>query len=370
LAIGPLGRLKKAGVMNVSTEPQGKGHDIIAIGASSGGLDALRALVADLPKDLPAAVFIVLHVGVRSHLSEILGRLAALPLVTAQSGARFRRGNIYVAGPGKHLLIHDGHILLRRGPRENMARPAIDPLFRTAAATCGGRVIGVVLSGALNDGTAGLAAIKRCGGLAVVQDPSDASVPDMPESALRHVAVDHVAPVREMGALLQRLSRAPAGATPEIPLDIRLESTLAAQETGSMELEENLGRLSPFTCPECHGALWEINDSSMLRFRCHVGHAFTAEAVLAGRAAEVDKTLEVLVRSHQERAALVRRIAEKERHQRNNRLAELFEARAKEYDDDAEMVRQLAQHHRMEGPPLAEGDDGERLRNEAAEDQD
>jgi two-component system chemotaxis response regulator CheB len=345
------------------------GHDTIVVGASSGGLDALSQLVGDLPADLPAAVFIVMHVGIRSHLSEILNRRAALPVVTAESGAPIQPRTITVAPPGRHLLIHNDHVLLRRGPRENMARPAIDPLFRSAAASRGGRVIGVVLSGALNDGTAGLRAIKRCGGLAVVQKPSDASVPDMPESALRHVAVDHTAPVDAMAELLGRLAREPAGATPEIPLNIRLEATVAAQELGSMELEEKLGNLSPFTCPDCSGALWEINDGSMLRYRCHVGHAFTAEAVLAGRAAEVDKFLESLLRSHRERAALVRRLAQKERSLQNISLAEQFEARAREYEHDAEVVSRMAQHRRADPGPVGGWDEGEVLRNEAAEEQ-
>jgi two-component system chemotaxis response regulator CheB len=353
--------------MHLSRPAESHGHDIITIGASSGGLDALRALVQRLPKDLPASLFIVMHVGIRSHLAEILGKLAALPVVSADSGTRFRAGTIYVARPGKHLLIHDGHILLRRGPRENMARPAVDPLFRTAAATHGGRVIGVVLSGALNDGTAGLMAIKRCGGLTVVQDPADASVPSMPGSALRRVPIDHVAPVRDMGALLDRLSREPEGITPEIPQDIRLEATLAAQETGSMELEEKLGQLSPFTCPECNGTLWEIDDGSILRFRCHVGHAYTAEAVLTARTAEVDKILEGLVRSHQERAALVRRMAEQERSLQNDHLARMFEDRAKEYEEDAEVVRRLA--HRLDETALTSADEAETVRNEAAEEQ-
>jgi two-component system chemotaxis response regulator CheB len=248
-----------------------------------------------------------------------------------------------------------------------MARPAIDPLFRTAAAACGGRVIGVVLSGALNDGTAGLMAIKRCGGLAIVQDPADASVPSMPGSALRRVPIDHVARARDLGALLDRLSREPEGATPEIPSDIRLEATLAAQETGSMELEKKLGHLSPLTCPECNGTLWEMGDGSILRYRCHVGHAYTAEAALTAQTAEVDKMLEGLVRSHQERAALVRRMAEQERSLQNDRLARMFEDRAKEYEEDAEVVRRLA--HRLDETAPVSGDDAEGLRNEAAEEQ-
>src|SRR3954471_24327227 len=182
-----------------------RGHDTIVIGASAGGMDALQVLVRGLPPDLAAAVFIVMHVGIRSHLAQILDKAATLPVVPADTGMTIEKGQIYVAAPGKHLLIHDGHTLLRRGPRENLSRPAIDPLFRTAAASRGGRVIGVVLSGNLNDGTAGLRAIKRCGGLAVVQEPRDASVPSMPESALRHVEVDHVVPVEEMAGLLGEL---------------------------------------------------------------------------------------------------------------------------------------------------------------------
>ena len=341
------------------------GHDVIVVGASSGGYDALRTLVSKLPGDLPAALFIVMHIGIRSHLSEILKRLTPLPVVAPESGDPISPGTIYVAGPGKHLLIHDGHVLLRRGPRENMARPAIDPLFRTAAASRGGRVIGVVLSGALNDGTSGLRAIKRCGGIAVVQEPAEAAFPSMPESALRHVDVDHVVSVQDMAELLSRLSREPAGPTPDIPLDIRLEATLAAQELGTMELEEKLGALSPFTCPECNGTLWEISDGSMLRYRCHVGHAFTAETVLTGRAAEVDKMLESLLRSHRERAALVRRLAKQERSLNNESLAKQFEARASEYEHDAEVVRQMARHRRTGAE--ADGVEGNVLTNEAAE---
>jgi chemotaxis response regulator CheB len=164
-----------------------------------------------------------------------------LPVLRASSGERIEHGRIYVGVPGVHLLLHDSHLLLRRGPRENLVRPAIDPLFRSAACAFGARVIGVVLSGALNDGAAGLRAIKRCGGIAVVQDPSDAAVADMPRSALRYAEVDHVAPAGALGALLARMSREPAGETPRIPPEIRLETAIAAQEEGTTEKEEKLG---------------------------------------------------------------------------------------------------------------------------------
>jgi two-component system chemotaxis response regulator CheB len=340
------------------------GHDIIVIGASSGGVDALRVLLPSLPIDLPASVFVVLHVGARSHLAEILGEIAPLRVVRAASGAPVEYRTIYIAPPGQHLLLHDAHLLLRRGPRENMARPAIDPLFRSAAATFGGRVIGVVLSGTLNDGTAGLRAIKRCGGLAVVQDPSDADFPDMPESALRQVEVDHVSDIVEMAGLLGRLTHRLAGQTPEIPIEIRVEAAIAAQELTDMEIEDDLGTLSPFTCPECHGALWQIPDGGMLRYRCHVGHAFTAETVLSGLDGEVDNMLESLLRSHQQRAALAHRMAEQERGRNRESLAGQLEARAREYEEDAEVIRRMVPRHEDRSGATAVAPEGSALTND------
>jgi two-component system chemotaxis response regulator CheB len=253
-------------------------HDIVAIGASTGGVDALKTITRGLPSEFPAAVFVVLHIGAFSYLSQILDRAGPLPAANARNGEKIRPGHIYIAPPDQHMLLHDDHVLLRRGPRENMARPSIDPLFRTAAATYGGRVIGVVLTGALSDGTAGLRAIKRCGGIAVVQDPDDAEVPDMPRNAMRHVPIDRREKIARMADLLAQLVDEPAGATPEIPEDIRMEAAIAAQEEGSMSTEDQLGTRSRLTCPECGGTLWEIADGSLLRYRCHVGHAFSGDA--------------------------------------------------------------------------------------------
>jgi two-component system, chemotaxis family, protein-glutamate methylesterase/glutaminase len=313
--------------------------DVIVIGASTGGVGALTQLVRDLPADLPAAVCIVLHVGAASHLAGLLDRASLLTVEDARNGERLERGRVLVAPPNVHMLLHDGHVLLRRGPRENLARPAIDPLFRSAAASFGARVIGVILTGALNDGTAGLRAIKSCGGIAVVQDPRDAAVPDMPESARQHVVIDHCVPMAAMGELLVRLSAEPAGETPEIPLDVKLEAAIAAQEAADMHSNDRLGTPSRFTCPECSGALWEISDGDLLRFRCHVGHAFTADIALNAEDSESENLLWKLLRSHQERAALARRIADRE--QGNSRLSEQLRTRALEYEEDATIIRQL-----------------------------
>jgi two-component system chemotaxis response regulator CheB len=193
----------------------------------------------------------------------------------------------------------------------------------------------------LSDGTAGLRAIKRCGGLAVVQQPDDALVPYMPRNALRYVDIDYVRPVAEMGALLARLTREPAGPSPDVPVDIRLEAAIAAQELADMRVDDMLGKISPFTCPECHGALWEIQDGSMLRFRCHVGHGFTADAVLSAQGEEIERTLGRLQRTHQERAVLARKMANQERIGERHNLADQLERRAREYEEDALLVREL-----------------------------
>lgn len=329
-------------------------HDLIAIGTSAGGLDCLMNLTRNLPADLPAAVLIVQHVGARSYLAEILGREASLPVISAESGMPIEAGRVYVGVPQLHLLIHDGHILLRRGPRENLSRPAIDPLFRSAACSYGARVIGVVLSGTLNDGTAGLLAIKRCGGCAVVQDPADAPFPQMPASAISHVAVDHVVRMAEMPALLARLVAEPPGLAPDIPLEIRLEAGIAALELAGMATEQQLGEQSPFTCPECHGALWEIEDKNFIRYRCHVGHAYTLNAVLEAQSDNIERMLWDALRTHRDRANLARRLAERER---SNENAARLRQRAREYEEDAAIMERLIYRRGLGAQPRDDGSD-------------
>lgn len=330
-------------------------RDLIVVGASAGGLQYLQVLVRDLPADLPAAVLIVQHIGARSYLPEILGRGSRLEVEAAASGKPVEHGRIHVAVPGMHLLVHDGHLLLRRGPRENLVRPAIDPLFRSAACSFGARVIGVVLTGLLNDGTAGLRAIKRCGGVTVVQDPTEAPFPDMPASALRHVDVDYRCPVAKMGALLARLAAEPAGETPDIPDDIKVETAIAAMELSDMKAADQLGRVSTFTCPECHGALWEIGDGDLIRYRCHVGHAYTSDAMLEAQSENIEDMLWDLLRSHRERAVLARRLAERER---SNALAAQLKERARGYEEDAEIVERLIESRGKLVPAAGEDDAG------------
>jgi two-component system chemotaxis response regulator CheB len=346
----------------VRHQPFSNNRCIITIGASAGGVEPLKQIVRDLPADLPAAVFVVLHVGPVSYLPGILDRAGPLKTIEAESGAIFKLGNIYVAPPGFHLLLHEDHMMLRRGPRENLARPAIDPLFRSAALSYGGQAIGVILSGSLSDGTAGLRAIKAVGGLAIIQHPKDAVVPDMVKSALRYVHIDHCLPAAELGGLLGKLAAEPAGETLPAPPDVRLEAAVAAQEHSTMKNEDRLGELSVFTCPECHGPLWEIEDGDMLRYRCHTGHAFTADAMMEAQSAEADEILWSLLRSHQQRAAFTRRMADRETKKNRSQLASQLRARAREYEADAEVVERILESRRVgaNGAGTEEGDEKER----------
>jgi two-component system, chemotaxis family, protein-glutamate methylesterase/glutaminase len=322
------------------------GRDIIVVGASMGGVKALGRLLGRLPADLPASVFVVLHTADHDPdlLAQVLGNRSSLPVVRAVEGDPFVPRHVYVAPPDRHLIIGHDHVHVRRGPRENGARPAIDPLFRSAAANCTTRVIGVVLTGLLNDGTAGLRAIKRCGGLAVVQDPSDAACDQMPRSAIRHVSVDHVLPLDEIAPALAALAlerRPPPG---EVPDDIRAEALIAAQELRDME---HTGPLSPITCPDCHGTLREIIDGDLVRYRCHTGHAYTLASLGAMQADAWERALYEAYRAQQERSMLLRRMAE-------GGGAELLQQRAESYEEGAELLRRLIAHHNTSGELVAD----------------
>jgi two-component system, chemotaxis family, protein-glutamate methylesterase/glutaminase len=316
-------------------------HDVIAIGGSAGSFAALKTILRSLPADLPAAVIIVTHLGPSVSLINILGNSSSLPVSAAVSGEPVERGHVYLAVPDAHLMVHDHHLLVRRGPRENFSRPAVDPLFRSVACAFGGRAIGVLLSGGLNDGSSGLAAIKACGGIVIVQDPSDAEVPSMPESALRAVDADHCVPAAEVASLLAKLVQHSPGSTPPMASALQLEVAIAAHEAASMEIDEKLGRKSPFSCPDCDGVLWQIDDDRLLRFRCHVGHAVTAEALLDAKAGSVDSTLWRLLRVHEERAALARKMATQALAARQEALALSLKVRAEGYEEDASLVREL-----------------------------
>jgi two-component system, chemotaxis family, protein-glutamate methylesterase/glutaminase len=286
-------------------------RDIVVIGGSAGGVEALMQICAGLPVDLPAALFVVQHISPtsKSVLPDLLSKAGPLPAKHPVDGEPIQFGTIVVAPPDFHLLLQDGRVLLRRGPQENRTRPAIDPLFRSAAVAYGPRVVGVVLTGLLDDGAAGLQAIKRCGGTCVVQDPDDAQWPDMPRRALERDNVDHVATLAEMPALLDRLSREPAGPKLPVPRSLEIEGRIAAQELGTAEVP-TLGQPSALSCPVCGGVLNEVLEEGNARFRCQTGHAFTSEGLVVAQGEALERALESAARTHRDRLTLCRRMEE------------------------------------------------------------
>ncbi len=314
------------------------GHDIIVIGASAGGVDALPRLIGSLPADLPASVFVVLHIPAQGQglLPDILRRSASLSVANGVDGQPVRKGHVYVAPPDHHLQLDGARVRLSRGPRENFHRPSIDALFRTAAESYGPRVVGVVLTGYLDDGTAGLHAVKRHGGIAIVQDPTDATAPAMPQSALRNVKTDHCEPLSKIGPLLVRLA-----ATHDIPKRKTGVSRMTKRSLRPKEMEQDFGQPTSFVCPECNGPLWETQGGSSLQFRCHVGHAYSPNSLLADHADGLERALWSAVRTFDERAALLRRLAERKYHSES--VGTNAETKAKELERHAEVIRNLLQ---------------------------
>jgi two-component system chemotaxis response regulator CheB len=264
----------------------------IVIGASAGGLEVLKKLFSRLPADLPVPVFVAMHVAAyqQSYLPEILTNVGSLPAIHPQDGEKIQNGMVYVAPPDHHLLIDDSYVAVKRGPKENGFRPSIDALFRSAAYSHGPGAIGVVLSGALHDGASGLWSIKRLGGIAIVQDPFEAEYASMPRSALEYVEADYTVRSTEIGALLARLvqeqfvEEVSLGTKKEKGVEQRIatEVQIAAGSNVSQKTILELGELTPFACPECHGALVRIKEGKLSRYRCHTGHGFNEDALLEG----------------------------------------------------------------------------------------
>jgi two-component system chemotaxis response regulator CheB len=244
-------------------------------------------------------------------LADILGRTSSIPVETAETGTRLTPGHVYVAVPDYHLLVEPGTLRVTKGPRENCFRPAIDPLFRSAAQVYGPNAIGVVLTGGLDDGTAGLWAIKQLGGTAIVQDPSDALFPQMPRNAIEHVKVDHVVPASEIAPLLVRLmsqptEEAPLAVPPEVEVEVKIAKERNPLEVGLDKIAEP----SSFACPECHGVLLQLQEGDRFRFRCHTGHAYSAASLVAAVSEGIEDSLWNAIRALEEGGMLMHRMAE------------------------------------------------------------
>jgi len=318
---------------------------IIVIGASAGGVEALTQVARGVPADIDAALFVTVHFPPTSAsaLPQILHRAGPLPAAHAANGELIEPGKIYVAPPDHHLLIFRDCMRLHRGPRENGNRPAVDPMFRSAALAYGPRVVGVILSGSLDDGTSGLLAIKRRGGIAVVQDPEEAIFPSMPESAIQHVPVDHVVKLDRLGALLGELANQPPTEEEQVAFD-DAEKDLEYSEIDLARIEnpaEHPGVLAPFGCPDCGGTLWELREGELVRFRCRVGHAWTSDALLARQTETLDAALWTALRALEESASLNEQLADRARRRGNERLAEKLTDNATIATGRARIIREV-----------------------------
>jgi two-component system, chemotaxis family, protein-glutamate methylesterase/glutaminase len=316
---------------------------VFVVGASAGGIETMRELLRVLPQDFPAPVLLVIHTPADSPglLARVLQRESKMLVVDATDGEKIQGSRVYVARPNYHLLLEGDRIRLMNGPVENRHRPAIDPLFRSAARSLGPAAIGIILSGYLDDGCAGLFRIKISGGSTIVQDPEDALVPDMPRNAIERVNPDHVVSVRELAPLMTSLaeSETPVHA-PGRDYNMRAE-----------DLDENTGTPSSQSCPECHGVLWETEEGGTLRFRCRVGHAFTADTMLEDQGVDVERALWAALRVLEENSELSARLAEKARMGGRQHAEKRYSERAEESRHNAKLLRQLLTRGSQEPKP-------------------
>ena len=312
----------------------------MAIGTSAGGVEALIALAKHLPAPFPAAILVTIHLpsGFQSSLDQILTRAGRLPARFVADGEKPGRGVIHLAPPGHHLLLEGDRFTLGAGPLENNARPAIDPMLRSAAVCCGSRSVGVVLTGMLGDGASGLWALRRCGGVTVVQDPDDAAFPEMPRTARNRAAPDHVVRLAEMPALLTSLVHQPAGAGVPVPETLRFQVDIAKNGHSGMKEMDKIGRRSVLSCPDCGGVMWEIDEGDLVRYRCHVGHAYTAEVMSLALDQSLRHALSSAHRGYQERVALMKRMHESATVRGDNRLAATWRDKAEAYRKEGEAI--------------------------------
>jgi two-component system chemotaxis response regulator CheB len=318
---------------------------VVVIGASAGGVEALTTLVSLLDKDFPAPILVTVHIPVSSEsmLPNILTRKGKIPASHPKDGESLKSGHIYIAPPNQHMILEDGMIRLSNGPRENGHRPAIDTMFRSAANVYGSGVIGIILSGTLDDGTTGLEVIKNAGGKAYVQDPDEAFFSGMPLSAIRQVRIDKILPLAGLAALMNHLVAEEIGLVEGVPpaMENSEEADNIRQDIKSFELGGEGESPTILTCPECGGAIWELKQGDLVRFQCHTGHAYSEESFFAEQTSEMEAALWTAVRSLEEKASFARRMASRTRLANLNFTADRYEERANEAENTADMIRKI-----------------------------
>lgn len=326
-------------------------RDIIVIGASAGGIEALSRLFENLPKNTPASIFVVQHITPHGPdaLPMILSNTTEMDVKNAEDGEKFERGVIYLAPPDNHLMIANGKLSVARGPKENLHRPSVDALFRSAAYAHGGRVISVILTGNMDDGSSGVWAVKACGGVCVAQDPGDAMYPDMPLNAIRYGNIDYVEPLNQIAPLLLRLLEgdAPEARNPDTPAE-EVPVWEAAMK-GRSDVTQ-FGAPSYFTCPSCSGTLWEFHEGDLVRYRCRTGHAFSLQSMVAEQDEALERALWIAIRTLDEKVDLMNRIATRSRESNAKSVTANIERQRKEASDTAKILRDLVKANGTKEP--------------------
>jgi two-component system chemotaxis response regulator CheB len=321
-------------------------RNLIVIGASAGGHSAVRKLVAELRPDINAAVLVVLHVSKRSsgdNISYLLQKHTQLICSCPSDGTVIEKGYLYIATPNHHMMVRDGRISINQGARENKYRPSIDVLFRSAAVHYGARVIGVILTGMLEDGTSGMSAIKRCGGITVIQYPADAEYDDMPKSVLNYVPVDHQASLADMGAVLENVLNEPLPAEIPVPRELTIEASLTENMMTSINQLKEIADHSDFTCPECGGGLWAIHNDPVHRYRCHTGHVFTENSLYNNQGFVLEESVWVAIRMLEERRNLLALMGTHAGESGNIMIADENQQRANHLDQHIEAMKFILQ---------------------------
>jgi two-component system, chemotaxis family, protein-glutamate methylesterase/glutaminase len=316
---------------------------IVVIGTSAGGNVVLPELLKQLNPALPAAVFIATHMPKHSVAELFVKRVqkyTPLKCKIAAHSETIQPGHVYISKPDHHLLIKNSTMILGKGPMENRYRPSIDALFRSAAAAYGSRVVGIVLTGLLEDGAAGLLAIKRSGGRTIVQDPNEAQYPDMPNAALKALKPDHMIPVNEMGKVIESImSKRPKKI--KVPADIITEANIAERVNVGIDELQEIGEHSLYSCPDCGGGLWQLTSNGITRYRCHVGHAYTEDGLLTNMQSNTESALWTAIRIIEERRNLLKTLADKEKTRGSKEVALRYKTRMKELDEQITQLRRV-----------------------------
>ena len=329
-----------------NTEQKKEPDYIVVIGTSAGGFNALYELVSHLKPDMNAAYFIVLHLSYKSISSYLAHRLqdhTSLKCLLAMDDMPIRKGYIYVAVPNHHLLVTQHEVRLGNSPEENRFRPSVDVLFRSAAGTYSNRVIGVVLTGLMNDGTTGMSAIKRSGGITIVQDPNEAEYPDMPMSVLKSMDVDYVVTISEIAGVIEEITRSklPEQTTP--PDDLAAEAAIYRDLITNIDTSQPLGNYSPFTCPDCGGILFDHDQDSITKFKCHVGHSYTVRDLLIKQSDELEKSLWYAIRNLEQRKYLLKSLSEKYVKTGSSKLAADYQKRNEELEKHINNLKKVVE---------------------------